>query len=525
MKIGLVSSYTRPYALGLRYISSSLKAAGHDVVMIFMNAKHERSQSLFSQPLLDDLADRLRDCGLIGVSLMANSFLRACALTRGLRDAGLSAPIIWGGVHPTVAPDECLKIADAVCLGEGETPMLELAASLQAGRDPTHIAGLQFRAGSVFGNIETIRNAVGPLNERLDGLPFPDYELETHWVAERDKLAPAKPENLHGMLETFLMIASRGCPHHCTFCTNTALRNVHEGAGRWVRLRSLDNVLAEMRQAVACFPTIRAFHIVDDLFFVHSDQDVEAFVDKYKVQIGLPLLMEASPNTVTDRKVHALAQAPVKRIILGIQSASDDTLRTIYKRPMPPQCVEKALDILAKYKTPTELHYITSNPYEPEANTVETMRFVASHHRHAEVIHVFPLVFFPGTPLFDRARQDGSLDACHRLAYEHAGTHVTHFGRGDYLAIWLRIVLILRNVGVPGAVVHPLISLAIHPWVRKVLDRRWFGPTVLASYVVGRKVVRNLIYQPFIKPFRYLRHRPRRRRQDPPQRWKVSMAT
>ena len=521
MRVGLVSTYTHPFALGLRYVSSYLKSAGHEVVMFFMSSRRDTTVPDYTQAALDALVQRLRDCDLVGLSLMTNNYHRAVALTQAIRAAGVRAPLVWGGVHATVAPEECLELADAVCVGEGEEPMLQLLERLVAGRDPTAIPSLWFRAGGPFGNAAPIRNRIAPLEQRLDDLPFPDYELETHWVAGRDGLEPARLGNLRGMLDTLRVITTRGCPYHCTFCNNTALRNIHAGLGQWVRMRSLDNVLAEIRQALACFPSIRAINFVDDLFFVRKEEEIDAFAQQYNRDVRLPLQLDAFPNTVTDRKVAALAQVPLELISMGIESASDDTLRNIYQRPTTPRRIAQAIDTLARQKVPVEYHYIVSNPYEPEKNVIETMRFIATHHRGRAVLRVFPLMFYPGTPLYTRAQDDGLIGRQDRAAYDHMGTGALQFAKHDYLAIWLRLVLNLRNVGAPRWLCHRVIDLATARIVRRLLDHTWFCPAVFVSYQVIRKLVRNFFYQPFIRPLKYLRRSPRRPASAPPQRWQV----
>ena len=71
---------------------------------------------------------------LVGYSLMTNYFPKISALTRAVgENTGL--PSVWGGVHPTIAPDECAGVADYVCVGEGEGAILELANTLDAGGD------------------------------------------------------------------------------------------------------------------------------------------------------------------------------------------------------------------------------------------------------------------------------------------------------------------------------------------------------------------------------------------------------
>ncbi len=505
MRVALVSSYTRAVALGLRYISACLKLAGHEVNMYFLSSRHDTAQPDYCDRLLEDFVDRVRSADVIGVSLMTNSFRRARALTARIRSAGVAAPIVWGGVHPTLAPGECLEHADAVCIGEGEHPFLELIERLEQGHDPTDVRSMWFRAGGTFGNAGQVQNPIAPLEEHLDALPFPDYDLAAHFVAAKDRLVPAEPANLGTVLHKFTLISSRGCPFECSFCNNTALRDAHQGAGKWVRLRSLERVLDELRMARACFPSISQVQIVDDLFFVHDAEQIERFIDAYNQDIGLPLLVQVSPTTVNERKVQALARAPLFGVIMGIQSACDDTLRTIFNRTTPLARVARAIDILAQHKLPMEFDYIVNNPFEPPENVIATMRFAATHHRPPFRVHTYPLMFFPGTQLFDRARAEDMISARHDIAYDHDARRADTRPRADYLSVCLCIVLAMRSWDVPRSLVHGFISLATNRPARWLLQREPVGAVALMAYWLGRKLFRNVLYQVFIKPFTYLR--------------------
>jgi radical SAM superfamily enzyme YgiQ (UPF0313 family) len=332
---------------------------------------------------------------------------------------------------------------------------------------------------------------------------------------------PARPDNLRGALHTLRVVTARGCPYHCTFCNNAALQKVYAGARPWVRMRSLDNVLAELRQARACFPTIRAINFVDDLFLVRRAEEIEEFAARYNAEIDLPLELDAFPNTVTDRKVQAVARLPIQLVSMGIESASDDTLRNVYRRPTTPARIAEAIRILARHKVRAEYHYIVSNPYEPRQNVIETMRFIASHHQGPAALRVFPLMFYPGTPLYERAYADGLIGARDHAAYDFMGTGALEFAKHDYLAVWLRLVLNLRNLGVPRSACHRVVDFATHRLVRKLLDRRWFCPAAFIAYQVLRKLVRNFVYQPFIRPLKYLRPHGRKARPAEMMRWRL----
>ncbi len=522
MRIALVSAHTHPFALGLRYLSAYLKSMGHAVELLLMGSRCDTTRPDYAPAVVADFLACVRTCDLVGVSLLTNNFHRAAFLTGEIRRAGIRVPILWGGTHPTVAPEESLALADAVCIGEGEEPLLQLVERMDAGHDPAGIAGFWFAAGGAFGNAAEIRNPLPPLAADLDDLPFPDWDLQTHWVAGRDGLARARPGNLRGALTTLRVITTRGCPFRCTFCNNAALQKIHAGVGPWMRTRSLANVLAELRQALACFPTIRAINFVDDLFFVRTVEEIEQFAAEYNRHVRLPLQLDAFPNTVSERKVAALAKVPLELISMGIESASADTLSNIYRRPTAPRRIAAAIDILARQRVPAEYHYIVSNPYEPERNVIETMRFIAAHHRGRAVLRVFPLMFYPGTPLYERARADGLIGTRDSAAYDYMGSGALQFARHDYLAVWLRLVLNLRNLGVPRALCQRVVDFATSRPVRALLDRKWFCPAVFLVYQAGRKLIRNFVYQPFVRPLKYLRQwRPARPRAGAgtPRRW------
>ena len=511
MRIALVATYTHPIALGLRYISAYLKAHGQHVEMFFMRAKRDTAKADFTPALLAEFIERLRQTDLIGMSLMTNTFHRARALTEAIRTAGIKAPIIWGGPHPTVAPEESLEAADFVCIGEGEHVMLKLVGAMEAGRDPTTIDSLAFRR-----NGQMIQNPVARLHKELDEYPFPDYELSTHWVAMRDHFEPAAPENLRGALRRYRLESTRGCPYSCTFCTNAAMLRVYKGKGPWVRKRSNENVIREIECVRAQFPTIEAVNVIDDLFFVRSEAEMDDFSRLYADRINLPLELDAFPNTISREKVRSLARLPLSLITMGIQSGSPDTLKNIYKRPTSLERVVEGINILADHGVRAEYHYLVDNPFESDKNRIETLRFAATHHRGPALLRIFALQFYPGTPLYDRAREEGLIGQRHESAYQYTYTGKEHLlSRSQYLDVWLRVVLHLRNQGVSPAVVHRLIDFVIHPWARRMMDRRWFFPLAHGLYRAGRFVGRKLIYQPFIRPFRHRRRKRRHREKHP----------
>ena len=152
------------YQQGIGSIAATLKQAGHAVQLLIL--------SCFDKPAIEAAIHGFNP-GLVAVSLTSGLF----ALTQELVchvAAEYKLPAVLGGIHPTLCPEESLAAEGvmAVCVGEGEYPMLELCAALDANREPAGIASLWFRRGE-----QIIRNPIRPLIENLDSLPFPDREV------------------------------------------------------------------------------------------------------------------------------------------------------------------------------------------------------------------------------------------------------------------------------------------------------------------------------------------------------------
>ena len=223
MKILLInlSGYTI-VSVGLRTISSCLKASGHQVTMLFIpfhRGGHEEFQftankvNKFSESITDFASKGGFD--LIGLSLTTNFFLPAAAISDTIKKSNPMVPIIWGGPHPTVFPEMCLKHADMVCLGEGEEAIVELAANIESGKSNHNIKNIWLKDGD---NI--IKNDIRNLIENIDKLPFQDFNISTHYIVNNGSIVKMTDELLYKYMPRwrtggsfgYLTMITRGCP-------------------------------------------------------------------------------------------------------------------------------------------------------------------------------------------------------------------------------------------------------------------------------------------------------------------------
>ena len=109
---------------------------------------------------------------LIGIGFKSSHLQLAKDLTSRIKER-FKAPVVWGGDHPTIAPETCIEHTDIVCVGEGFDALLELAGNIINGRPYDKISNLWINKN---GNI--IRNPSRPLLNDLDVLPFTSYTPE-----------------------------------------------------------------------------------------------------------------------------------------------------------------------------------------------------------------------------------------------------------------------------------------------------------------------------------------------------------
>ena len=141
MKISLMSIYPDLQSFGLRTISACLKKEGHEVDMIFLPREFT---DRYEDKTLDDLVELTKKSDLVGITLMSNFFDNAVQITNKLKE-NYDFPILWGGIHATVRPEECLDHADMVCIGEGEETLVELTKRMGTGQDYYDIKGMGFK--------------------------------------------------------------------------------------------------------------------------------------------------------------------------------------------------------------------------------------------------------------------------------------------------------------------------------------------------------------------------------------------
>jgi radical SAM superfamily enzyme YgiQ (UPF0313 family) len=429
MRVVLISPYNRIEATGLRLLSACLKCAGFETRLIFLpNVRQTIAATGFdacpvNELVLAQILEQCQGAGMIGISVMTTSFFAARAITQALHGA-TNVPVIWGGVHPTIRPAECLQYADAVCIGEGEEMLVELAQRLAAGRAYDGIHNLaRLDAGG-----HVIVNPLRPLIRDLDSLPFPDYDFEQHFVLHEDRLVACTAQLMYLYLTDFGrwargpvygLFTMRGCPYHCAYCINDALLGVYPN-WQHLRRRTPENVIAEIEAIRSRLPEIGAINLRDDTFLANNPAYIAEFSQLYRQRIGLPFRAYTTAQTANADKLQNLIDAGLYQVIMGIQTGSV-RMQQLFHRRITNEQVLRGAQLLHRFQA--RLHrpiydVITDNPYETEADRLATLQLI--HQLPAPYrLSLYSLTFYPGTQLYHQAKADGLIADEHATIYSH----------------------------------------------------------------------------------------------------------
>jgi anaerobic magnesium-protoporphyrin IX monomethyl ester cyclase len=396
------------YVLALRGISSYLKANGHDTMMFFFT-------SYLNKELLNDVNKKIRDFApdLIGLSLVTDEFNKAKALTYMLKEE-FDSPVVWGGPHVSVSPNECLEFADVIFKGEVEIPILELCKRIEEKRDYSDVKGIGYKKEG-----KMIVNPVGELLNDLNSLPFPDYDTETHYYVGREKIT-----KFNDRLKEYGMMSSRGCPYTCNFCYNSYSINDY-GKNKWLRMMSIERTLDELKWAKKKFKGLKRINFYDDNFLLRNANDMRKFAEGYKKDVKLPFFAEGHPDLINEETIKILKDAGLVEVQLGIQSGSERVNDEEYDRRTTKKQILEAVKTLQKYKVKVWCDIIFNNPYETVEEVKETAEFLLTLPK-PYVIHGFNLIYYPGTTLTKRVLDDGLVEPLNGEKLSESIEHISN---------------------------------------------------------------------------------------------------
>jgi radical SAM superfamily enzyme YgiQ (UPF0313 family) len=299
--------------------------------------------------------DEPRD--LVGISVKTFNARRAYQIAAEFRRRGV--PVILGGYHPTLAPEEALQFADSILVGEAE---------------------------GVWGQV--IQDVA---NRRLQKLYRQEQSAELNQVTPNRSVFAGKR-----YLPVAIVESARGCPFYCRFCAVSVFSH------RTVRHRPISEVVAEVA-------TVR------DRLILFTDDNVVAnhAAAKALFRALIPLhirwIGQASLTMVRDVELMQLLQkSGCVGLLIGIESLSSAGLQHLDKSWNTSQIgYDRALEIVRDHGIAVLGSFIIGTDDDTPASVDEMLRFALRHKLFAALFNM--LIPYPGTPLYADLQQEGRL--------------------------------------------------------------------------------------------------------------------
>jgi len=371
------------YYCGIGSLSSFLKLHGHQTSLIHIT--QHISKEAFIKAVVNE------NPGLIGFSSTSHAFPIVKRLATWLKEENIPLPVICGGIHPSISPDEAVNTEgiDMICRGEGEEPLLELCNKLERGEDVRNIPNIWVKEDDIIH-----KNPLRPPCEDLNTLPYPDRSIYKYEELFHERLGEAS------------VMVSRGCPYQCSYCCNHALRGLYDHKIKHVKFRSVDNAIGELKQILKEFPFIKAIHFDDDILFLDKKWGTE-FMLKYRREVGLPFRCNMRPDLVDEYKVGLMKEAGCFQVVIGLESGNDYIRNEILNRRLSNDQIINAFHVLKKAKLQTKSFNMVGIPCEDVKSILDTIKLNAEVRTDEMQVTIFQP--YQGTKLHDLCVQKGYL--------------------------------------------------------------------------------------------------------------------
>lgn len=376
-------SATQWYPILLGYCGAYLEGQGHEVKLVDAPAHyldHEATRQLVREYRPDLLVL------YTGFKSEENDLQFADPLVEELH---CEAVIV--GPYASIDPEKTLsrtRVLDKVVVGEFEHPVGELAD----GTKPAEIRNLVYKAGKTI-----VRNPVRPYltGAELDALPFVSRFLTNQVDMYRYK-TPSEPYPFMDIM------TGRGCRWGlCTYClwVHTYIK------GMTYNVRSIGNVIEELRFITQEMPQIRSVMIQDDTF---TEERAHEFCEaKLAANLKIPWSCYARANMSYD-VLTLMKRAGCRNLHVGYESADPQILRRI-KKGLSVDRMTRFTEAAKRAGLRIHGDFAFGFPGETLAGAYKTIEWACRLNPDTAQFQL--MIPFPGTPYYAEMRTNGWLDA------------------------------------------------------------------------------------------------------------------
>jgi len=365
---------------------------------------------------------------------------------------------IIGGPHPTfVSSIINEKNIDAVCVGEGETAIVELLSKLQN----NHLTGQ-------INNIITKESQelkLNPLISNLDELPFIDRKI----LYDYNEFANMPIKGIS---------TSRGCPFTCTYCFNKKFADLYKNNGQYIRRHSVEYVIEETLKLKSEY-RLDFVRIADDCFFLKTDEWLEEFAKKWKSKIGLKYYCLLRPEIINAENSRLLKYSGCHSVHLAVEAGNDIVRSEIMDRKLSKERIIKSFELLRNNGINTFAPGILGIPYTDLSYDLETVELLSKCRPNIAGFGIF--MPYPGSALGEYCEKNDLINRANSNEW---------FGTGDTSVLKCfdeSRLLQLRNLR------HLGIFAVKYPILQKIIFKFFINQRLSTLYSIL-----NLVYSSYL---------------------------
>jgi len=392
--------------LGLMALSSCLKKNGFTVEII---------DGVLEKNPQKKIINSLDDTICVGITCLTGPQIAdALSIAKIVKENKPEIPIVWGGFHPTLLPEETIRheLVDMLVRGQGEETIVELVNALKNKLPLNNIQGLTYKEKG-----KIISNPSRPLTD-INKFPMLDYfgvNIEKYIInfpLINSRILPYS--------------SSRSCPHRCGFCAISKFYN------RIYLPYPAERVVKEIEFFVKKF-NINGILFQDDNFFVNKKrvEDICDLIIEKKLDIKWGALSRCNYFARYDKSfLDKLIESGCTYINFGVESGSSRILKLIKKDITIKDVLETAKKC-KKMKVNTLFNFILGFPTETTEDfnkTIELIDKIKKIYPDA-MFEIFSFIPLPSTELFDKAIKFGlkspsSLEEWARFSFFQSTKHL-----------------------------------------------------------------------------------------------------
>jgi len=370
---------------GVAYLSSALEQYGHLTDVFIVTLRTPRKQ--INQVIRSFKPE---------IICMSTVFREVETITKTaayIKEKYSDIILVAGGPHVTLNPELFMQSSfDIICQGEGEQAITELINNIEQREKIDDIQNLWFKKDDCI-----VRNEPRCFNQDIDSLAFPNRKMWKRYIVNNKT--------------PISILVGRGCPFNCSYCCNHALKKA--ASGQYVRFRSPQNVITEIKQVLREFPENDTIYFEVEAINVNMDyvealcKSLNEFNKTLKRNIFYGANVRIIPSQDIDHLFSLFRLANICYINIGLESGSERVRSEIMKRNYSNEDIYEMVRTAKRYRILSMLYVMIGLPTETLVEYEETLQILKKCQPYSTQLNIF--CPYPGTVLHEYCREHNLL--------------------------------------------------------------------------------------------------------------------